>query len=90
MRKNQKVKDQKDLKIKEYLKKIHKSLSGATSSELFKTMNDLAENPELRKRCEKEMNDSLPKGYSFSINSCGIGRLMCPLHITSIRNNKDK
>ena len=55
-----------------------------TSTELFESMNELAENSDLRKRVEDGINDNLPEGYSFSIDGSGIGRLGCPLHVSKL------
>ena len=69
--------------VKNYLDKIKPAVEGATARQLFENCNELASNPELREKCEKEMNQSLPDGYCFEITSAGFGKLHCPLAVTS-------
>jgi len=73
----------KQKEVKNYLDKIKPLIVGATAKQLFETCNELAQNPELRKRIEKEINIGLPDGYSFEITSAGFGRLHCPLAVMS-------
>ena len=63
---------------------------GATAKQLFETCNELASNPELRKRLEEEISEGLPDGYSFEITPAGFGRLHCPLFVTSIEEKLDR
>jgi len=76
--------------VKKILDQIKPAIEEATSKQLFETCNDLASNPELREKVEKEIQATLPEGSSFRINEAGFGEMKLPLHISKYVSNPDE
>lgn len=60
------------------------SMTDAFMTEMFRTMNELVSDPELRSRFEDEIRRKLPPGESFWIDEAGIGHYNGNMFVSNV------
>jgi hypothetical protein len=64
------------------------NITGCSAKDLFKFSQSLADDPELRKKVEAEMQSKMADGNSFYIDSYGLGHIHTPVLRTPVLQTK--